>query len=118
MQTNLKSLAARPENQELPKDDNQKIIKSDYSTGVKIRIVWARRPGLYLRGYIFYKNHWVKWVGFAILPIGKRRPWFGLALEIPTKQRPEAGIIYSKHDAKSVHSYQVCYDPMTREPLD
>jgi len=80
-----------------------------------IRIIRARSPGSYSRPHVFYNGRWVRWVGFAALPIGRR--WLGLAIETPTG-KPGAVRSYYKHGSKSGHSYRVCYDPMTGRLLD
>lgn len=78
-----------------------------------IRIVKSRRPGKYKRRHVFINGRWVKWVGFAALPIGQRS-WVGLAIE--TQSTPPQGQTFYKHDKG--HRYKLGYNPETREPLD
>lgn len=86
---------------------------------MKIRRITSRKPGIYYKRRIVYKGRWVKWVGFAALPIHRRpRRWVGLAIE--TQTTPPQGKVtdYKRHELDSGHRYPMGYDPITREPLD
>jgi len=82
-----------------------------------IRIVKARKPGLYIRRRIYTNRRWVHWVGFTALPIGKRwRRWVGLALQIPAKP-PQEGKRYTLHDCTG-QKHRISYDPTRRNDLE
>lgn len=77
-----------------------------------IRLINTWKAGPYKRK-VFINRRWVKWVGFAALPIAGR--WYGLALQIRTK--PPQGKRY-KIQYQDGASYPISYNPETRKPTD
>jgi hypothetical protein len=86
---------------------------------MKIRIVRARQPGLYIRGRILYKGRWVNWKGIALIPFGPPgRRWVGLAVETPTSAPAKRSGRYKRHDLQTGGIATVQYNPPVKDKIN